>query len=60
MDIQIGGPEKFGDKKHRIVLKLINKDLPKTCENFRALCTGELDKTCSTKGDKFGEGSLNS
>jgi len=38
-DIEIGneGDEKV---KERVIFELFNKDVPETCENFRALCAG--------------------
>lgn len=53
-DIQIGGNDGKeiiafmrifdGYLVGRIVLELFNDICPRTCENFRALCTGKLDE----------------
>ncbi|CAN0416435.1 unnamed protein product, partial [Laminaria digitata] len=38
-------------RPRRVVFQLFNKNCPTTCENFRALCTGEKGK--SEAGDKL-------
>ena len=44
MDIQIGNEGDQGFMKGRIVMELFKDQLPRTVENFRALCTGELGR----------------
>lgn len=62
LDIQIGEPGHDLYRKGRIVIELFAKnkndhnnhrDLPITCENFRALCTGELGEDLHYKGAHF-------
>ncbi|KAI9775039.1 MAG: hypothetical protein M1839_001591 [Geoglossum umbratile] len=48
LDIQIG-TEPAG----RLVIELFVDKTPKTCENFRALCTGELGHGLSYKASPF-------
>lgn len=38
LDFKMGGHD-----SQRVTIYLYNKIVPKTTENFRALCTGELD-----------------
>ena len=40
-DIEIGNPEDEEKEKGRVVFEVFTKQVPKTAENFRALCTGE-------------------
>ena len=48
LDISIGG-----QMAGRIVLELFSDITPKTCENFRAICTGEKGGNMSYKGCPF-------
>ena len=43
MDISIGG-----ELDGRIIMELFNDVVPKTAENFRALCTGEMGISSSS------------
>ena len=52
-DIAIGTEGEEGYEKGRVVFELFTKDVPKTAENFRALCTGEKGEPCHYKGNKF-------
>ena len=46
--------EKEEDKiKGRVIFELFTKDLPKTAENFRALCTGEKGPNLTFKNSIF-------
>ena len=47
-DISIGG-----EAQGRITFELFKDTVPKTAENFRALCTGELDPSLHYKGSGF-------
>jgi hypothetical protein len=40
-DIEIGHPDAHEKEKGRVVFELFSRKVPKTAENFRALCTGE-------------------
>jgi hypothetical protein len=40
-DIEIGHPQATEKVKGRVVFELFSKKVPKTAENFRAICTGE-------------------
>lgn len=51
-DIEIGneGDQKIGG---RVVFELFTKQVPKTAENFRAICTGEKGSDFHYKGNIF-------
>ena len=51
-DITIGNEGEEGFQSGRVVFELF-ADVPKTCENFRALCTGEKGSTMHYKGNCF-------
>lgn len=52
-DLSIGNEEDEDYVKERVVFELFG-DVPKTCENFRALCTGEKEgEGLHYKGNKF-------
>jgi len=44
MDVQIGEEGHDGYATGRIVMELFKDQVPRTVENFRALCTGELGR----------------
>jgi len=48
LDMTIGG-----ESAGRIEMQLFSKICPKTCENFRCLCTGEKGPELCFKGSKF-------
>ena len=52
-DISIGEEGEEGYEKGRVVFELFTKEVPKTAENFRALCTGEKGEEYHYKGNKF-------
>ena len=51
-DITIGTEGEEGFESGRVVFELF-ADVPKTCENFRALCTGEKGEQFHYKGNCF-------
>jgi len=50
MDIEVGGEEPASG---RVVFELFPGQVPKTAENFRAICTGEKGEGMHYKGNKF-------
>ena len=50
MDIQVGSPGEKGAKVCRIVMELFDEVVPRTVENFRALCTGEMGQNLHYRG----------
>ena len=46
LDIKIGN-----DKPKRVIIKLFYDELPRTCENFRALCTGDRQNPCNNSSN---------
>ena len=53
MDIEIGKESDEGYSKGRIVIELFKNQVPKTAENFRALCTGEYGSNLYYKTRTF-------
>lgn len=52
-DLAVGTEGEEGYEKERVVFELFTKQVPKTAENFRALCTGEKGQDLHYKGNKF-------
>jgi cyclophilin family peptidyl-prolyl cis-trans isomerase len=52
MDIEIGEEGQEGHAKEKVIFELFSQKVPKTAENFRALCTGEKDNL-HYKGNVF-------
>ena len=52
-DIEVGNPEDEDKKKGRVVFEVFTKKVPKTAENFRAICTGEKGDGLHYKGNFF-------
>ena len=52
-DIEIGEKGEEGHEAGRVVFELFTKEVPKTADNFRALCTGEKGDMYHYKGNKF-------
>lgn len=53
MDIEVGAEEGQEPTKGRVVFELFPEHVPKTAENFRALCTGEKGEQLHYKGMIF-------
>ena len=41
--MEIGTVGEKGNEKGRVVFEVFTKQVPKTAENFRSICTGEKD-----------------
>lgn len=52
-DITIGTEGEEGYESGRVVFEVFSEDVPKTAENFRALCTGEKGSEFHYKGNCF-------
>jgi len=52
-DFEIGNPDDADKEKGRVVFELFSKQVPKTAENFRAICTGEKGEGLHYKGNFF-------
>jgi len=52
-DIEVGDEDPEKAQKGRVVFELFMNEVPITAENFRALCTGEMEGIPSYKGNKF-------
>jgi len=54
-DICIGNADESEEQKvkGRVVFEVFSKDVPKTAENFRALCTGEKGETMNYANNIF-------
>jgi hypothetical protein len=52
-DIEIGNTGDEDKESGRIVFELFTKQVPKTAENFRAICTGEKGDGLHYKGNFF-------
>lgn len=52
-DITIGNEGEEGFESGRVVFEVFSEDVPKSGENFRALCTGEKGPEYTYKGNCF-------
>mmetsp|Transcript_3679 Transcript_3679/g.6260 ORF Transcript_3679/g.6260 Transcript_3679/m.6260 type:complete len:244 (-) Transcript_3679:103-834(-) len=52
-DIEIAGEGEAAPEKERVVFEVFTKQVPKTAENFRAICTGEKGTDYHYKGNVF-------